>query len=220
MAGAIHAWWHRRHFLTGLAWDNLAAGALLRPAGPPDSLLMLGLAGGTALRVLRHLLPDACFTAVEIDPQIIELAREHMHLDELGVEIVVADAYAWAGRSRRRFDVVIDDCYLAGAVDVYRPQTRVAWGVELLEGLRCPGGLLLTNLITGSGHRRMQSRTRSAFKRCFDRVRSVSTPECLNETLVGGDDVLPGAALDAWTAAFSSARDRDFWERLEVRKLR
>ncbi|MGE9269512.1 MAG: hypothetical protein ACQKBU_01805, partial [Verrucomicrobiales bacterium] len=55
---AVHAWWHRDRFLTGLAWDNLTAASLLRPDGPPKSLLMLGLAGGTTLRALRHLLPD------------------------------------------------------------------------------------------------------------------------------------------------------------------
>jgi len=112
VAGAVHAWWHRRRFLTGLAWDSLAAGALLRREGPPQSLLMLGLAGGTALRILRHLLPDCAFTAVEIDPEIIDLARDHMRLDDIGVQVVVADAYEWAEKSRQQFDVVIDDCYL------------------------------------------------------------------------------------------------------------
>ena len=58
VAGAIHASYHRSRFLTGLAWDLIAAASLLRAAGPPRSLLMLGLAGGTACRVLRHLLPE------------------------------------------------------------------------------------------------------------------------------------------------------------------
>ena len=65
VTGAIHAWWHRDHFLTGLAWDNIAAGVLSHP-GRPGSLLMLGLGGGTSLRTLRHLLPDLDITAVEI----------------------------------------------------------------------------------------------------------------------------------------------------------
>ena len=220
VAGAVHAWWHRDRFLTGLAWDNIAAGALLHPDGPPKSVLMLGLAGGTSLRVLRHLLPDARLTAVEIDAEIIDLARDHMDLDSIGAEIIVGDAYAWAERSRRRFDVVVDDCYLTGADDVFRPQTRAGWGVDLLAGLLRPGGVLLTNLITGSGHRRMQSRTRSAFKKRFPSVRSVTTPESMNETLVGGDRVRPGGALDEWTRSFLSLVDQRLWEWIEVRKLR
>jgi spermidine synthase len=220
VAGAVHAWWHRKRFLTGLAWDNLAAGALLRREGPPRSLLMLGLAGGTTLRILRHLLPGCDFTAVEIDAEIIGLARDHMALDEIGLEVITGDAYEWAAKSRRRFDAVIDDCYLTGPDDVYRPQTRARWGVDLLADRLEPGGLLLTNLITGGGHRRMQSRTRAAFKRRFPVVRSVTTPESMNETLVGGEVVRPGGVLDDWTARFPAARDRQYWERIAVRKLR
>ena len=77
VAGAIHASWHRKRFLTGLAWDLMAAGALLRPGGAPRSVLMLGLAGGTAFRTLRHLVPGCRLTEVEIDGEIVELAREH-----------------------------------------------------------------------------------------------------------------------------------------------
>ena len=64
--GAVHAWHHRERYLTGLAWDLIAAGALLGKK-KPKSILMLGLAGGTSFRILRHLLPDCRLTAVDID---------------------------------------------------------------------------------------------------------------------------------------------------------
>jgi spermidine synthase len=83
VAGAVHASFHRRRYLTGLAWDLIAAAALLRKEGPPRSILMLGLAGGTAFRILRHLLPNCELTAIDIDPEIVALAREHMELDHL-----------------------------------------------------------------------------------------------------------------------------------------
>jgi spermidine synthase len=174
--GAIHAWWQRHRYLTGLAWDNLAAAALLRPDGPPESILMLGLAGGTAFRVLRHLLPEVELVAVDIDAEIVQLARDHMHLDELGIEIHLTDAYDWLKRNKRRFDVVIDDVYLAGKTDVFRPH---AWSAQHLETLRRavkPGGLLAANLVTGPGHRAMQSHSRRVLKDDFPMVRSVTTP--------------------------------------------
>jgi spermidine synthase len=102
VAGAVHAFHHRRRFLTGLVWDMLAAAALLGTREQPRSVLMLGLAGGTSLRILRHLLPACRFTAVEIDRDIVRLARRHMDLDATGVEIVVGDAYAWLRTNRRR----------------------------------------------------------------------------------------------------------------------
>lgn len=220
VAGAVHAWWHRDRFLTGLAWDNLAAGCLLRQAGPPESILMLGLAGGTTLRILRHLLPQCRFVSVDVDEGVVEAARQHMHLDDNGVEVHLADAYEWAKGCRERFDVVIDDCYLAGEEDVFRPERKPERGIEVLKGLLKPGGVFLTNLVTGAGHRRIQSRTRAAFRRAFEEVRSVTTPDSLNETLVGGDVVLSGRVLDEWEACFAKKRDRDLWRRVSVRGLK
>jgi len=219
VAGAVHAWWHRERFLTGLAWDNLAAGCLLRPAGPPASLLMLGLAGGTTLRILRHLLPGCRFVAVDVDREVVGLAQEHMHLGESGVEVHFDDAYAWAAGCRERFDVVIDDCYLAGEDDVFRPERAPQRGIDVLRERVAPGGLFLTNLVTGAGHRRLQSRTRAAFRRSFGEVRSVTTWESQNETLVGGDEVLGARGLPRWSTCFAARKDRDYWRRIRVRKL-
>jgi spermidine synthase len=217
--GAVHAWWHNQRLLSGLAWDIIAAAALLRPAGPPASVLMLGLAGGTSLRILRHLLPQASLTALEIDEEIVGIARGAMHLDDLGLEIRITDAYAWLAANKRKFDVVIDDIYTAGSEDVFRSR---GWNRELLGNLRravAPGGLLAVNLITGSGHRQMQSGTRRVMREAFPVVRSLVTPACMNEVLVAGEEVLPLGALRAWRDSFTHPRDRDFWDLIQSRRL-
>lgn len=219
VAGAIHASHHRSRFLTGLAWDLIAAAALLRAAGPPRSVLMLGLAGGTACRVLRHLLPECRLTAIDIDAEIIDLARQHMDLAALDLEIITTDAYPWLARNRRTFDVVIDDIYLAGKTDVFRSR---AWDPELLDHLRravAPGGLLAVNLVTGNGHRAMQSHTRRIMSAAFPIVRSLKTSDSMNEVLAAGETVATRRRLDTYDAAFHDWRDRMFWDRIDVRKL-
>lgn len=217
--GAVHAWWHRKRLLTGLAWDNLAAAALLRPAGPPRSILMLGLAGGTAFRVLRHLLPEVELTAIDIDQGIVELAQRHMDLDSNRIEIHYADAYEWLRSNKRRFDVVIDDIYLAGKTDVFRPHLWSSEHLSILRKAVAPGGLLTANLITGKGHRAMQSHSRNILKTSFPMLRSVTTPLSLNETLVAGEDVLSGCYLYPWLEKFPERRDRVLWENIRIKKL-
>ena len=217
--GATHAFYHRSRLLTGLAWDLIAASALLRMDGPPKSVLMLGLAGGTAYRVLRHLLPDCKLTAIDIDPEIVALAREHMDLDALNTEVHIADAYGWLEKNKRRFDVVFDDIYLAGKTDVFRPR---AWNPELLQHLRraiAPGGLLGVNLVTGVGHRTMQSLTRKILRESFPCVRSLTTAAGMNEVLVAGDAVATGRQLDSYGTTFEDWHDRMYWNRVKVCRI-
>lgn len=220
VAGAIHASYHQKRFLTGLAWDPLAAAALLFPAGKPATILMLGVAGGTALRTLHHLLPEASLTGIDLDTELIALAEKEMRLGETGAEIVIADAYVWMKKNKRRFDVILDDLYLAGDEDVFRADTCDGDWLGLLKRSLAPGGILALNLVTGPGHRAKQSATRKNIAARFPRVRSLSTEESLNEILVAGDDVAPGSRLDAHTASFADWRDRMFWRRIKARKLK
>jgi spermidine synthase len=180
---------------------------------------MLGLAGGTAFRVLRHLLPDCELVAVDIDAEIVSLAREHMELDALGIEVVHADAYGWLAKNRRKFDVVIDDIYLAGKTDVFRPQ---AWDEKLMGHLRramAPGGVLAVNLVTGAGHRAMQVATRRVLREEFGEVRTIRSEEAMNEVLVAGEAVARRRRLREYVEMFRDRRDRAYWDRLELRRL-
>lgn len=217
--GAVHAWFHQRRFLTGLAWDMIAGAALLGKNDPPRSVLMLGLAGGTSFRVLRHLLPECELTAIDIDPEIVGLAREHMDLDTLGIEVIIGDAYAWLAKNRRTFDVVIDDIYLAGKTDVFRPRE---WDAGLMTHLRramAPGGVLAVNLVTGAGHRSMQSLTRRVLRENFPVVRTLKSIEAMNEVLVAGDSVATKRRLEGYSDSFPEWRDRVYWDRLELQRI-
>lgn len=220
VAGAIHASFHEKRFLTGLAWDLLAAAALLLPSRKPASILMLGVAGGTALRTLRHLFPEVSLTGIDLDAELVGLARQEMRLDETGAEIIIADAYAWMKRNKRRFDVIIDDLYLAGDDDVFRSESCDADWLGLLKRSLAPGGILALNLVTGPGHRAKQTATRKNLTARFPSVRSLRTSESMNEILVAGENVATGVALADHAGSFTDWRDRMFWNRIKVRKLR
>lgn len=219
VTGAIHAWWHRDHFLTGLAWDNIAAGVLSHP-GRPRSLLMLGLGGGTSLRTLRHLLPDLDITAVEIDGGMVELAREYMALDDIGAKIIAGDAYAWLMKNQRRFDVIFDDVYGVTTEDVIRPGIYTPALLSALQRSLSPNGIFAANLVIGKGHRNMQSAFRRFFRQHFNEVRSITTEASLNECLAGGAALQPWQDLRRRCTDFPDNIDYCFWRRLRARRLR
>jgi spermidine synthase len=165
------------------------------------------------------LLPNCQLTAIDIDPEIVCLAREHMDLDALGIEVILTDAYPWLEKNRRTFDVVIDDIYLAGKTDVFRPR---AWDERLLEHLRralAPEGVLAVNLVTGAGHRTMQSLTRRVLRGAFPELRSIKSAEAMNEVLVAGAAVASRRRLEPYAGRFKHWRDRTYWDRLEVRRI-
>jgi spermidine synthase len=218
VTGAIHAWWGRDQFLTGLAWDAIAAGVLSAPAGPgPRSLLMLGLGGGTSLRTLRHLCPDLKITAVEIDGGMIRLARDFMDLERIGVEVIEGDAYAWLRKNRRKFDVIFDDVYGVTSTDVERPLGSPEGLMPDLERCLKPDGIFAANLVTGPGHRKVQTEFRHFFRKNFVRVRSITTPASLNECLVGGGALRPWPEIRARAGDFPADADYSYWRLLRAR---
>jgi spermidine synthase len=180
---------------------------------------MLGLGGGTSLRTLRHLLPDLEITTVEIDPEMIALARHYMGLDKIGAEVVADDAYAWLRRNRRKYDVIFDDVYGVSATDVYRPEVYTDELRQALFRSMKPDGIFGVNLVLGAGHRRMQSNFRAFFRKNFDVVRSVTTPESLNETLMGGKALAPWRDIRALGKHFTEPSDYGAWRVLRGRAL-
>ncbi len=156
--------------------------------------------------------------AVELDEGMISLARRFMDLDALGIKIAIDDAYKWLETHRSCFDVVIDDVYAATDSDVRRPDWT-ARHLQLLRDHLKPGGVVVANLITGRGHRRMQTAVRRSFRRAFPVVRKVCTPWSWNEILVGGEQVASGKRLSEWEGSFAHRKDRRYWRALEVKKL-
>jgi spermidine synthase len=69
--------------------------------------LILGLGGGTAAKYMRLYWPEVKIKGVDIDPDMIELGKKYLGLDEIGVEIKIQDAYDFLGR----YDLIIIDLY-------------------------------------------------------------------------------------------------------------
>lgn len=219
VAGGTHATWHRGRVMTGYAWDALTAGSALFPGSAPRNLLMLGLGGATACRQLRKIFPDLAITAIEIDAQMIDLARRYMELDSLNIDIRIGDAYEMLGEIDERFDVVLDDVYLGMGSDVLRPEVVADEVLERLASLCTRRGIVVANFVTGSGHEEAHKKARDAFASTFDNVRFVRPPLGFNETLVGGEFLAENSRLRELDPMFSDFTDLRDWRHIRVRRL-
>jgi len=220
--GATHATWHPTERMTGHAWDAITAGTLCT-LHEPRSILLLGLGGGTVLRQIRAFLPDVRMVAVEIDIEMVRLARTYMELDDLRVEVVEGDAYRYLEQNAEAFDVVIDDLYRCGDRDVERPRAVGAEAVRKLCRHLAPGGILVMNFVLGTGHTLMHRAAREAFREVFGSVRAFRPPLSHNEVLVGtpeADGLRNPRHVRALGSRLSNPRDQRRWKELRNLKLR
>jgi spermidine synthase len=145
--GTFASWYEPGKAVTGSVWDALAAPLLLLPRPRRNRVLILGLGGGSAARIVRALAPRARITGVEIDAEVVRAARRWFDLDGLGVEVVKGDAQRYLERTRKRFDVILDDVFVGNRRTVRKPDWLPDPGLALAAGRLEAGGILVSNAI-------------------------------------------------------------------------
>jgi spermidine synthase len=133
--------------LTGPVWWALASPVLLLPRDRPRRVLLLGLAAGSVARALRALDAEAEIVGVELNPEVLRLARRHFELDRLDVELVVGDAIEYLRRERRRFDLIVEDLFVGTARSVRKPEWVTGEGYRLVGRRLRKGGYVVSNTI-------------------------------------------------------------------------
>jgi len=133
--------------LTGVVWWALASPILLLPPHRRRRVLLLGLAAGSVGRALRALDPKAEIVGVELDQEVVRLARHHFGLDRLGIDLVVGDAIEFLRHDRRRFDLIVEDLFLGPSRSVRKPEWLLGEGYRLIRKQLRPGGYVVSNTI-------------------------------------------------------------------------
>lgn len=145
--GTFASYWRAGGAATGSVWDALVAPLLLLPPARRRRVLVLGLGGGSAARLVRALAPPATIVGVERDRAVVAAARRHFGLDALGVEVVRGDALVLLARERRRFDLVIEDCFVGAGRAERKPPGFPLPGLALAARRLAAGGVLAVNTL-------------------------------------------------------------------------
>ncbi len=174
---------------TRSVWDALAAPLLLLPKARRRSLLLLGLGGGSVARIARALAPHARIVGVEIDPEVVRMARRWFDLDALDVEVVVDDANAFLARDRRHFDAILDDLFVGRGWRVRKPDWLPRPGLARMARRLRRGGILASNAIDEAAE---VARTLAEL---LPAVLSLEVEDYDNRILVGGPSRISARAL-------------------------
>src|SRR5258708_13034877 len=130
----------------------MTAGLLYRPE--PSSVLLVGLGGGALVRFLNHYFPDVHLDVVEIDPAVVEVARDYFGTRPVpGTRILVADGRDFLARSSERYDLILLDAHLYPSELTdgtgHPLSLRTAPFYPTLHHPPRPGGVVLINMIAG-----------------------------------------------------------------------
>jgi len=110
----------------------------------PRSLLVVGLGGGVVPTFLQLHRPQLAIDVVELDPEVIAVARSHFGFRDGGrVRAFAEDGRRFIERATMRYDIVFLDAYGSDSVP-YSLTTQ-----EFLSGVRralAPGGVVISNI--------------------------------------------------------------------------
>lgn len=81
--------------------------------------LILGLGGGSAVKLVKKYWPEAEITGVDLDPVMVELGRRYLDLNLMKVKTEISDAYVYcvkAAKEGKKYDLVLVDVYVGDKV--------------------------------------------------------------------------------------------------------
>ena len=136
----------------------------------PRRALILGLGGGSVVRMLLAAAPDLVIDAVEIDPAMAAVARRHFGLrpsSRLRLALGDATDFAMERTGEGEYGLVLVDPYLG---DRFATGLTADSALERLRGGLTPEGVLVMNFFSGQPHT-----TEPALHSLDQRFRSVFT---------------------------------------------
>ena len=111
---AVHSVYNPDSVLAYGIWDYF----LMAPYFNPDqrqedvnSLLLIGLAAGTVARQYTAVYGDIPIDGVEIDPDIVRVARRYFNMNESNLNAIVQDGRYFLETTDRQYDVIGIDAY-------------------------------------------------------------------------------------------------------------
>jgi spermidine synthase len=174
---------------TRCVWDAIAAPLLwLRPARR-QRILILGLGAGSVARLARALAPPAEIQGVELDPEVVRLARAHFELDALEIRVEIADALEWLKSAQGTYDAIFEDVFIGTGDEVHKPEWIPEPAHRLAWKRLAPGGIFVSNTLDE------HARVARAMREVFSSVVSIQIEDYDNRVLVGGSDGLGARVL-------------------------
>ena len=183
----IHSQWHPEQIIYRRTWDLFLAAPYFTPDfqyQDMESILIIGLAGGTIARQHIEVYGDVPIDGIEIDPIIIEAGARFFDMN--AIEMPNLRTYAADGRYGLN---QLDRTYTVIGVDAYRPP-YIPWHMTTIEFFQeiqqklTPDGVLVINVGRTSEDRRLVDALSATIGQLFPTLHAIDVPASFNTILV------------------------------------
>jgi spermidine synthase len=179
-------------------WEQVLAAPFFNPA-PYDPvrverMAIVGLAAGTTARAASAVFPNIKIDGIEIDPLIVDVARQHFDMNQPNLNVIVQDGRVGLRSSPHRYQVI--------SVDAYRPP-YIPWHMTTLEFFQeardklTEDGVLVLNVGRGPTDRRLVDAFSSTLQQVFPSVHVMDLPGTFNSIIYASMQPTDPANLDA-----------------------
>ena len=171
----------------------------------PDAqrVLFIGLGGGSAPKRMWRDFPAVHFDAVELDPDVVDVAYRFFELprdDRLDVE--VEDGRRYLARNGGPWDVIVVDAFYSDSIPFHLATHEF---LELARSRLAPGGVVVTNIIGAT--RGSESRLLRSMLRTY---RTVFPTVAVHPVRVEGDANLGGVRNVIFVAGEGASPSKQF----------
>jgi spermidine synthase len=114
----------------------------------PDAkkMLLIGLGGGSIPKKLQKEFPSLEIDVVEIDPEVIQIAKTHFNVRESkNLKLYAQDGRMFLTRSANQYDIILIDAYFSDAMPFHLATKEF---FELAQKKLTPNGIIVANLIS------------------------------------------------------------------------
>jgi spermidine synthase len=192
----------------------MIASLLFQPA--PERILIVGLGGGVLSSLLRKWYPNAFIDVVEIDQDVIQVARDFFFVNEDPRYRVINDdgrIFVQNQIGKKKYDLVLLDAFKSGSIP-FHLKTREFY--QEINQILNPEGIVASNLYGKSNIRKPIDR--KTFLSVFERVYCFEDADSIATVLIATNQARERTPADLRFAA-SKFRHDDPLSMLEVASL-
>jgi spermidine synthase len=125
----------------------------------PEDVLFVGLGAGVMPRYFNKHYPDAIVDAVEIDPEMFEVAKKYFYFQEKpNMKVHIQDGRIYLKRTRNKYDMIFLDAYRGEHIPFHL--TTVEFLREIKKKLK-EGGVVVANILSSSNNKFFWSMVRT-----------------------------------------------------------